>query len=52
MSDTTPNAPRSTAERHQPHGPEPDPRTEEYVHLGTTPQTIQAWREANELAGS
>jgi hypothetical protein len=30
-----------------------DPRTlsEEYVYLRITPQTIQAWREANELAG-
>ncbi len=30
-----------------------DPRTlsEEYVYLRITPRTIQAWREANELAG-
>jgi hypothetical protein len=30
-----------------------DPRTlaEEYVYLRITPHTIQAWREANELAG-
>ncbi len=30
-----------------------DPRTlaEEYVYLHVTPRTIQAWREANELAG-
>jgi len=30
-----------------------DPRTltEEYVYLRITPQTIQAWREANELEG-
>ena len=30
-----------------------DPRTlsEEYVYLRITPQTIHAWREANELAG-
>jgi Pyridoxamine 5'-phosphate oxidase len=30
-----------------------DPRTlaEEYVYLRITPDTVQAWREANELAG-
>jgi hypothetical protein len=30
-----------------------DPRTlaEEYVYLRITPQSIQAWREANELEG-
>jgi hypothetical protein len=30
-----------------------DPRTlaEEYVYLRITPDSIQAWREANELAG-
>ncbi|HEU5279348.1 MAG TPA: hypothetical protein VFU26_10635 [Gaiellaceae bacterium] len=30
-----------------------DPRTEpeDYVYLRITPQSIQAWREANELAG-
>lgn len=30
-----------------------DPRTlsEDYVYLRITPRTIQAWREANELAG-
>jgi hypothetical protein len=30
-----------------------DPRTlaEEYIYLGITPHSIQAWREANELAG-
>ena len=30
-----------------------DPRTlaDEYVYLRITPETIQAWREANEIAG-
>jgi hypothetical protein len=30
-----------------------DPRTlaEEYIYLGITPHSIQAWRESNELEG-